>query len=219
VHRIKKLLGCGAASPLDKSFRGEWEDILELFGHYQNMVIGKSGNTVSCERGCAQCCCHWVEDVYCFEAMIIADYVRTHYADRIGSFVKSLRRDVAEIERLDLIVTGKLAEHAENIGTCEIDSVDLLLTSFYQLSRPCAFLDLNGDCLVYSVRPLTCRIYMSFSPRHFCHPDYINESDVRTYLLDLEENASELLDRLHLKYDRFGNDLGLRSLMVKCLGD
>jgi Fe-S-cluster containining protein len=159
-----------------------------------------------------------VEDVYSFEAVLISAFVKDTMPMRIPEIVESFERDVREMEKLDRIVSSRLMHRRRNPETVGIDSVDLLLASFYQLRRSCAFLEEDGSCGIYEVRPLTCRIYMSFSTPEYCDPDYINVSDIHTYLLDIEEEASELLDRLHVKYDAFGNDLGLRSLMVKCLG-
>jgi Fe-S-cluster containining protein len=217
VESINLLLKMEAASPSDDTFQIEYCRFLELFGRYQREVLRQSPFTLSCAKNCSACCYHWVEDVYSFEAIIIASYVRKHMPLRISEIIDSFKRDVAEMERLDAIVTSRLMRRRRNPESAGIDSVDLLLASFYQLRRPCAFLEEDGSCGIYEVRPLTCRIYMSFSLPEYCDPDYINVSDTRTYLLDLEEEASDLLDKLHVKYDVFGNDLGLRSLMLKCL--
>jgi Fe-S-cluster containining protein len=75
----------------------------------------------------------------------------------------------------------------------------------------------DGTCCVYPVHPLTCRIYVSFSEPHRCDPDYINEDAVPTALLDLEEQANRILDSLHFRYRRFGDDTGLRSLLASYL--
>jgi len=217
ICRIKDLLAGDVSSPLDPLFMRGYREVLDLFEKYQREVIRHSGFRLTCSKGCMRCCCHWVEDVYCFEAEIIADFIRRTAGDRVGEIVEKFREDIAEMTRLDAIVARKLAEHAGASGAGDIDQVDLLLACFYQMGRPCALLGPDAACGIYPVRPITCRIYVSFSDPAFCDPDYINIADVRTYLLDFEEEASELLDRLHLKYDRFGSDTGLRSVLVKCL--
>ncbi|MBD3392719.1 MAG: hypothetical protein GF418_11515 [Chitinivibrionales bacterium] len=217
VAEIRALLALDVTSPLDPSFTRGYHKVLELFERYQGLVIQHSGNEVTCGRGCTRCCFHWVEDVYSFEAETIAQYIHTNTPDRIDAIVEQCVRDTEEIERLDGLVTAKLGEHADKRDAGTLDPVDLLLASFYQLRRPCPLLDEHGGCGVYPVRPLTCRMYVSFSDPVYCDPEYINVSDVRTYHLDLEEEASALLDQLHLEFDRFGSDLGLRSLLVQCL--
>jgi Fe-S-cluster containining protein len=214
---IKKLLQSDARSALEPEFINGYEKIMELFEEFQKEVIAFSGNSITCSNNCTRCCFHWVEDVYSFEAEIIADYIKKNFSSRVSEILDRFRKDVAEIERLDAIVGEKMFACGEDKEASGIDSVDLLLSGFYQLRRPCALLDDNGACGIYPVRPLTCRIYLSFSDPMYCDPDYINESDVRTYLLDLEESASELLDQLHMEFDRFENDMGLRSVLIKCL--
>jgi Fe-S-cluster containining protein len=217
VSHIKNLLDSDVRSPLDPFFMNEYRAVLDLFEKYQHMVIEHSGHHVTCARGCTRCCFHWVEDVYSFEAEIVADYIRTNRAEQIDEIIEKFSRDIEEVERLDLIVAEKLKKYSHEEGCERIDPVDLLLASFYQLRRPCALLTDSGECGIYPVRPLTCRVYVSFSDPVYCDPDYINVSDVRTYLLDLQETASRLLDQLHMEFDRFDGDTGLRSVLVKCL--
>ena len=90
----------------------------------------------------------------------------------------------------------KLIENRVNKEVSDLDTTDLLLASYYQLERPCALLSDNGICSIYEIRPLTCRIYISFSDPHSCSAECINESNIPTYLLDLEESASKLLDMI-----------------------
>jgi Fe-S-cluster containining protein len=217
VSRIKELQALAVKTPLAPAFGGGYHGVMMLFEGFQKEVIEHSGYRMSCSKGCTRCCLHWVEDVYSFEAEIAADHVRTNLPQRVDTIVGQFRRDIAEMERLDVIVAEKLKGLPVEEGRDTIDPVDLLLASFYQLRRPCAFLTDGGECSIYPVRPLSCRIYVSFSDPIYCDPDYINVSDMRTYHLDLQEDASELLDRLHVRFDRFGGDMGLRSLMVKFL--
>jgi hypothetical protein len=55
---------------------------------------------------------------------------------------------------------------------------------------------------------------MSFSDPSQCLPEYINEDDIPTYLLDAQEEVSELLDELHFKHVKFEGNTGLRSLLL-----
>jgi hypothetical protein len=58
---------------------------------------------------------------------------------------------------------------------------------------------------------------MSFSDAMLCNPEYQDQEDIATYLLNLEENANTILDRLHFRYQRFAGESGLRSLLLKHL--
>ncbi|MBN1575752.1 MAG: YkgJ family cysteine cluster protein [Chitinispirillaceae bacterium] len=206
-------------TPLDEGFRSLFAEVLDLVEHYQRELVARSGYTVSCAPGCTDCCCHWVEDVNSFEAEIIADYLRTTMPGRIDAVLQKCSADCREIERLEKLVAMKLQEQRIAPGNPAVDTVDLLLAVFYRIRRPCPLLGDDGRCSIYEVRPLTCRIYVSFSDPLRCNPEYIDSSVVPTCLIDLSESANRVLDALHFSYLRFDGDTGLRSLMVKYLSD
>jgi len=217
VNGLRNLLSLDCNSCLDPRFREQYDKVLSLFDQYQREVIFYSGMKRTCGKGCCACCFHWVEDVNSFEAEIITDTVRRFASKRIVHILNTAVEDIRKMEFLDRIVEAKLEE--TGLGETEnIDSTDLLLASYYQFRRTCPLLD-NGSCSIYSVRPLTCRIYMSFSDVARCSPDYINTGDIPTYLLDLEEEANSLIDQLHFRYIRYEGDTSLRSLLVSYLTD
>lgn len=205
----------GYSSVLKSDFKKSYFEILNLFDLYQKLVLQNSSVKCTCQRKCRSCCFHWVEDVNSFEAELIADYIRTTQSSQIPTIVNRCLEDQKELERLFTFVQSSMSNRAESDD--EIDEVDLLLSVFYQAKRPCPLLDSEGSCSIYPVRPLTCRVYMSFSDPVLCDPAYINDEIVPTYLLNLEEEANDILDRLHFKYQRFEGDTGLRSLLIKYL--
>ena len=216
VLLLKKLISLHCVSPLCSDFIAVYQKTLEQFARYQQVIIDNYGKRSTCKKGCSHCCHHWVEDVYSFEAEIIADYIKKHFPEKVGAIIKQFKEDEQEIARLNDIVEQKLAEHRANKEVAGIDPGDLVLASFYQLQRPCALLSPDGSCTIYTVRPLTCRIYISFSDASRCRAEYINEKDIPTYLLDLEEDASKLLDTLHDIYNRY-NKSGLQVLLIDYL--
>jgi Fe-S-cluster containining protein len=214
VSKLTYLEESNFSSCIDPQFRKSLNDILELFEQYQKLVLDHSSIVCTCHKGCCSCCFHWVEDVNSFEAEIIAHYIRVNMPDRIHHIISSCIEDQAELERLNTLVQERIAREQDE----DIDEIDLLLSVFYQTRRLCPLCDSDGLCMIYPVRPLTCRIYMSFSDPGFCDPSYINDEHIPTYLLNLEEGANEILDRLHFKYQKFRDDTGLRSLLIKYLG-
>jgi Fe-S-cluster containining protein len=215
IEQLGPLLTCGAESCLDESFRRPWENILSLLEGYQGAIIMASGMTASCGKGCAVCCCHWVEDVYSFEAEIIVDYLKKNHGGSIPSIVEKCRSAIGRFERLREIVEQKLSTVKSTLKQ-EIDGTELLLASFYQLKSECPLLD-NGGCMIYRVRPLTCRMYVSFSDPARCTPESINEGKTPTYLFDPEEEVDHLIGQLHVRFMKFQGDTGLRSLLLKYL--
>jgi Fe-S-cluster containining protein len=217
VSALETLLDLNLPSPLDPVFRTHYTQMLALFERFQQAIVTASGLRVTCTSGCGMCCFHWVEDVYSFEAEIIAAHLRDKFPNSIARIVALCRSDEEQLCRIEGIVAEKLAALGCSDEQADFDPIDLALSSFYQLRRPCALRADNGICSIYAVRPMTCRVYLSFSDRRFCDPDSINESDVKTYLCDVEQEAGDLLDRLHERYDRFEGMGGLRSLLYRYL--
>jgi Fe-S-cluster containining protein len=219
ISLLKDLQRRGYESCLCSEFREAYGRFLLLFERFQTEVLAAEGRVPSCRRGCATCCFHWVEDVYSFEAALIGDHIVRHMRDEIPRITRLCREDVRAMEDLEShgsrVFDASAAQRARE--GAEFDLVDLLLGAFYRLRRPCPLLGKDGACLIYDLRPLTCRIYVSFSPPARCDPEHRDDEDIPTVLLDLEEEANALLDELHFRYDSYGGDTGLRSLLLQCL--
>ena len=74
-------------------------------------------------------------------------------------------------------------------------------------------LDERGACSIYPVRPMSCRSYLSFSDPLLCDPDTIYYNEVLTCLCTLEQEADEVLEKLHERYDHCELDTSLRTLL------
>jgi Fe-S-cluster containining protein len=216
---LRQLERLPAAIPLSASFKRVYTEILGAVECFQNIVVEHSGYTVTCKKHCVDCCNHWVEDVNSFEALLIAEYLEQRQPDRVNTIRTQCESDCRELERLELLVTERLQKQGCTPDNHSIDSVDLLLSVFYQMRRPCPLLTDQGECLVYDVRPITCRMYVSFSDPLRCNPDYINSSLVPTCLIDLSEEANRILDNLHFRYLHYKGDTGLRSLLARHLSE
>jgi len=219
VLKLRQLVRSCPVSPLAASFREVYSEICSMIDEYQEILIRHSEHSVTCTCGCADCCNHWVEDVNSFEAEIIADYIRKQLPERVETIIRQCKEDCLELERLQELVDERVNLLSEDGDKSRIDNVDLLLGVFYQMRRPCPLLAEDGSCSVYPVRPVTCRIYVSFYDPIRCDPDYITTSIVPTAILDLSETANQLLDSLHFDNMRFEGDTGLRSLLFKHLSE
>ena len=218
VHRLELLLKGSSAWACDPAFQSAWQEVLSLTDCYQEEIVKHARRFATCAAGCASCCSHWVEDVNSFEAEAIADWLLHHAPEKIPAVVDRCRRDGAALSQLQALVEARLAMLDPAEEGAEIDPTDLLLASFYRLRKLCPLLDAGSrSCLVYPLRPLTCRMYVSFSSPVKCVPRYADDSDIPTYLFDLEEEADQLIDQLHFKFMKFEGDTGLRSLVLKYL--
>lgn len=215
---LNELIGMDVESPMKSVFYNKYMNFLELLEKFQQETIGASDHKCQCYAGCSFCCNHWVEDVNSFETIILGEYIKEHYPEKIPSFINTFKEDDTNLQFINQIMESKLSEIENDEELNHLDQTDLLLASYYQLKRPCALLDDEGKCSVYSARPITCRIYFNFSKAAMCDPDKINDPDIPTYLVDVQEETNLLLDKLHLKFNRF-ESTGLRSTLVEYLSE
>ncbi|HUI91520.1 MAG TPA: YkgJ family cysteine cluster protein [Chitinivibrionales bacterium] len=217
VHLLLSLIKHHYFSCLDKRFIRRYREILSLFACYQKKVLAGHPLKVGCGKNCGICCNHWPEDTYSFEVQYIADYLKKKRSSDIAGIIKTLRGDVECLDHIKKTVALRISDVKERAALGDIDPYDVALSSFYQMNRPCPLLDKNGSCSIYALRPLTCRVYVSFSQPALCRPGRILGDKAMTYLLDLEKDTSELFDRLHFLYDVYDGDTSLRSMLYKAL--
>ena len=199
--------------PSEDEFYSTWRRLIELYDRFQKEVMDASGINIVCHSGCSTCCCHWVEDVYSFEAVMISRYIAHHYPDHLEKIIKSFRNDADALESLKEFVDEKAREFPDEVP----DPYELLLSCFYQLERPCALLDDEGRCSIYPVRPLTCRDYLNLRDTEACLPGRITTDEPATFILYLSDIASERLEQLHRRFDAFDDNRSLRHLTVRLL--
>jgi Fe-S-cluster containining protein len=217
VSILKHLLKRAHPSCLDKEFLSAYAGALKLFSLYQREVLAAHPLAATCKIGCGVCCNHWPEDTYSFEVLLIAHHLKKYRPEEIDRIAKILRGDIQCLDRIKRAVEERLKDPSERAALGDIDPYDVALSSFYQLNRPCPLLGKNGSCTIYTIRPFTCRVYVSFSSPDLCRPESILGEKAMTYLLDLEKDTSELFDMLHFMYDVFDGETGLRAMLYKAL--
>jgi Fe-S-cluster containining protein len=217
VTILKRLIRVSHPSSLDKKFRSDYEKALSLFSLYQDAVLADYPLKMSCGLRCGACCFHWPEDTYSFEVEYISDFLKKNRREEVPAILSSLRGDIACLTRIKKTVSARLRDAAQMAALGEIDPYDIALSSFYLLKRPCPLLTKDGSCSIHPIRPFTCRVYISFSSKDYCKPSRIASDKALTYLLDLEQDASDLFDQLHFMYDIFDGDTSFRSMLYKAL--
>ena len=108
------------------------------------------GKPVECRRGCRWCC---YQPVFAatHELFCIREYVQKSLPEELQ---EELQRRAVEKSRLTLQIS-----HRE----------------LYRFRHACPFLD-RGSCLIYEVRPMACRIYLSSSAES-CKREYRDPED------------------------------------------
>ncbi len=217
LELLRSLLGDGTLTPSDPGFQATYLQAMELYQEYQQAVVAHSGYRMECRSGCYICCCHWADDIYSFEAEILTRHLLTLPAAVRKRIISDARRSVRQYREIKKRKAGELTEEDFEGMSEEWDPEEIVLNEFYRLKSRCPLLDEDNRCMVYSLRPLTCRAYINLGNAALCPPEMINENDTVTYILDLDDEANELLDELHFRFERFPGDSALRSLVLKYL--
>jgi Fe-S-cluster containining protein len=125
------------------------------------------GGTLYCRSGCSGCCTLHVHCLYT-EAMRIATTI-------------------------DAQQKKQVAVHATALQQLAQDAPDL--KNFLRHSRDrlggCPFLDHQGRCSIYPVRPMACRALLSTKEPHYCAVDFstLSSEEKQAFMASLDRNA------------------------------
>lgn len=107
-----------------------------------------SGRDIHCRKGCSGCC-HLAVHATFPEAVAVATLLSEQQKKCLAGHIDRLRDAIAELTDLK----SYLKTHREKLG-------------------PCPFLDAQGGCSIYSIRPLSCRALLSTRPSAWCTVDF-----------------------------------------------
>lgn len=125
------------------------------------------GGTIHCRNGCSGCC---NLNVHC-------------------SFVEVL----AIAEQLTTEQRQTVTNHATQLEALAEDCDDL--KSFLRRSRQqmdnCPFIDDNGSCSIYPLRPLSCRALLSTKQPHYCQLDFstLSSDEKQAFMASLDRQS------------------------------
>jgi Fe-S-cluster containining protein len=129
--------------PIADHMRTVFKDTDRGFDQYLAKVQANYGYIKSCKRGCAACC-ELFNLITWPEAAIIAEQLRAD--GRLSQFLPRLHKAARQ-------ACYQGVDHA----------------SYWRRHLACPFLlPKINDCAIYTVRPLSCRVYVSFSPAELC---------------------------------------------------
>ncbi len=202
--------------PADDIFYNKFREVLDLYDLLQYDVLAASEINPVCKKGCNHCCCHWVEDVSSPEGAILGRYLKENHPDLIEQIISSFRDDADVFDSLCVSVEDKKPECYLSSDESD-DPYDLILSYFYQLGRRCALLDKNDQCLVYPVRPFTCRDYFNVRDSSACYPERINNENNATLIVYFSDTITQKIEVLHRRFDDGSDDMSLRRLLVRFL--
>ena len=170
-----------------------------LYDDYLIYTIGKvqkKGWRVYCGPGCAACCFNMPAGISNWEFLIIYDHIQQ--AGQLGKF---FRRSLESHQVLDRVKRQLINGGSEQ----QIESrseYDTLLHNYSLAKHGCAFLNDAQECLIYSARPLACKMHFAFTPPELCDPaHHLFSQGVRVNLSphgEVEDELKRLDGRLNL---------------------
>lgn len=126
----------------------------ELYRRYDELNALFTAH-ISCASGCTACCFYHAGCSY-----LEAETVR-HYARK--------KLSPAALAAIDERAASQRAHYIRENRRSKNQAEDAKqLAGFYQKQLPCIFLSPKSGCLIYEVRPLTCRAHTALTPPDRC---------------------------------------------------
>ena len=148
---------------------------------YVHAALKMEDRPITCTKGCAACCRHFVSSVEPFELAALHLHTRksANYPDMLFASHKN----------------SMLYEKLANEEVPDDEATDRALYRYFLKGRPCPFLGKDGACGVYEFRPMSCRMFFAESPARFCAGKAIASPWNRNFQIELPEVAEEALAR------------------------
>lgn len=145
---------------------------------YIEAVLGTGEKPVACRPSCPSCCAHYVTSVEPIELLFIDAALRERddHADRLFD----MHERAMAFRKVYDISEGDEAE-------------DKALHRYFLLGKACPFLTGGGECGVRSFRPMSCRMFFSYSDPKYCAGRKIVSAANRNFHVGLPDEAEALL--------------------------
>jgi Fe-S-cluster containining protein len=140
----------------------------------------RSGQTVSCCKGCGACC-RQIVPLSETEARKIRDLVATLPEPRRAEILSRFAAARERLEQAGLIEILLAPERAEP------EQIKTLILEYFRLGIPCPFLE-EESCSIHPDRPVPCREYLVVSPAENCAR--LNPETVRPLKMPLEVSTA-----------------------------
>lgn len=165
----------------DKTTRRLGREVLKVYQELDPVFQKRAADgPATCQKGCAGCC-YLLAYTTLPEALVVMEYLFREHSLILASIEKKLW---AQVESLQKTMADRAA--------------------YFERKTPCALLTAENTCLVYPVRPSTCRGYMVTSDPAQCSPDKpgaeiarIDQTDLDVYLI-LNLNRAVVRDAVPL---------------------
>jgi len=186
--------------PFVRKFTREYH---RLFAQYLDAVLPQQPRPIQCRPACGNCCHHYPMSVEPFELLTLYSDLRGRNdlldimeACQVRSSLFSKffeRRREEALQRQD-----SAAAEGENTPDGAADHMDIddyaedrALHDYFGAWNPCPFSDKVGDCTVYPLRPVSCRMYFSETDPKFCTPEHLQTPENDSYIVYLPDSVED----------------------------
>ena len=179
--------------PLIREFTREYH---RLFSEYLEAVLPQQPRPIQCRPACGNCCHHYPMSVEPFELLTLYgdlrgrnDLLDIMEACQVRSslFSRMFESRRTEAEK------GEIADGEGQGSQMDLDDYaeDKALHDYFAAWKPCPFSDKAGDCTVYPLRPVSCRMYFSETDPKFCTPEHLQTPENDSYIVYLPDSIED----------------------------
>ena len=173
------------------SIVGFVEEYHKAYSLYLDAVLPQHKRGIQCGPSCGNCCHHYPMSVEPFELIYLYKLLRTR--DDFMSVMEACQIRATLFESL-------LGKRLLSAGS-EDEAEDAALHDYFSRCRPCPFSSSKGDCGIYPLRPVSCRMYFSETSSKFCVPEYLQTEQNESFVVYMPDHIDEALYRISEHYE------------------
>jgi Fe-S-cluster containining protein len=148
------------------------------YSNWQYEALKQHREPIQCQAGCSNCCQHYPMSVEPIELLWLYQHLRGR--EDFGRIIEECFRRVQAYQGL-----------RSNHPPLTDEEDDAILQSFFALGLRCPLLGEGGLCSAHEWRPVTCRMYFSFTHPDFCTPKHLLTANNRSFHICLPDAIEE----------------------------
>lgn len=157
---------------------------------YLDAVLPQQPRPIQCRPACGNCCHHYPMSVEPFELVHLYANLRKR-----EDFISVMEACQFRSGLFDSLYEKELA----SLGS-EDEAEDHALHDYFSQWKSCPFSNKVGDCMVYPIRPVSCRMYFSETDPMYCKPETLQTDKNESYIVYLPDSAEEAIYRISEHY-------------------
>ena len=173
--------------PMIVDFAKEYHRAYSL---YLEAVLPQHKNGIKCGPSCGNCCHHYPMSVEPFELVHLYSNLR-----RRDDFMSVMEDCQMRAKLFEGLLDKRLAE-----SDSEDDAEDRALHDYFSQWKSCPFSSPQGDCRIYPLRPVSCRMYFSETLPKYCVPEYLQTEKNESFVVYMPDHIEEALSGISEHY-------------------